>query len=59
MPPGHTSESFTTLLLDSCGLVVAPGTGYGACGEGFVRFSLTVPDDRFEEGIERLGRVGI
>jgi LL-diaminopimelate aminotransferase len=57
VPEDHTSESFTTHLLDEAAIVVAPGTGYGAAGEGFVRFSLTVPDDRLEEGVERLRRV--
>jgi LL-diaminopimelate aminotransferase len=57
VPDGHTSESFTAHLLDEAAVVVAPGTGYGREGEGFVRFSLTVPDDRLEEGVERLRRV--
>jgi LL-diaminopimelate aminotransferase len=54
VPEGHTSESFTTFLLDECDIVVAPGNGYGPSGEGFIRFSLTLPDDRLEEGVERL-----
>ncbi len=54
VPDGHTSESFTTFLLDEVGIVVAPGTGYGATGQGFVRLSLTISDDRLEEGVERL-----
>ena len=54
VPEGHTSESFTTFLLDTCDIVVAPGTGYGPSGEGYVRFSLTIEDDRLEEGVERL-----
>jgi LL-diaminopimelate aminotransferase len=59
VPEGHTSESFTTHLLDNAAVVVAPGTGYGPTGEGFVRFSLTLDDDRLEEGVERLrGVVG-
>ena len=54
VPEGHTSESFTTHLLERAGVVVAPGNGYGRCGEGFVRFSLTLADDRLEQGVERL-----
>jgi LL-diaminopimelate aminotransferase len=54
VPEGHTSESFTTYLLDEADLVVAPGNGYGPTGEGFVRFSLTLADDRLGEGVERL-----
>jgi LL-diaminopimelate aminotransferase len=57
VPEGHTSESFTAFLLDEADIVVAPGNGYGATGEGYVRFSLTVSDDRLEEGVERLRRV--
>ncbi|MGH2729811.1 MAG: LL-diaminopimelate aminotransferase [Actinomycetota bacterium] len=57
VPEGQTSESFTTLLLDSAAVVVTPGTGFGPSGEGFVRFSLTVPDNRLEEGVERLRKV--
>jgi LL-diaminopimelate aminotransferase len=57
VPEGHTSQSFTTYLLDEADLVVAPGNGYGPTGEGFVRFSLTLPDDRLEEGVERLRRI--
>ena len=57
VPDGHTSESFTTFLLDETDIVVAPGNGYGPSGEGFVRFSLTLPDDRLEEGVERLRKI--
>ncbi len=57
VPEGHTSESFTTYLLDEADIVVAPGNGYGPSGEGYVRFSLTLPDDRLEEGVERLRRI--
>jgi len=52
-PDGQSSGDFADLLLEH-GLFVAPGTGYGANGEGYVRFSLTVPDDRLEEAMERL-----
>lgn len=54
VPEGHTSESFTTLLLDEADIVAAPGNGYGPSGEGYVRFSITIADDRLEEGVERL-----
>jgi LL-diaminopimelate aminotransferase len=57
VPDGHSSQSFATVLLDQADIVVAPGNGYGPTGEGFVRFSLTVADDRLEEGVERLRRV--
>ena len=56
VPDGHTSASFTEFLLDRAGVVVAPGSGYGATGEGYIRLSLTVPDDRLDEAVERVGK---
>jgi len=55
VPEGETSVSFADRLLDQAGVFVAPGNGYGEHGEGFVRASLTVPDDRLEEALDRLG----
>jgi LL-diaminopimelate aminotransferase len=54
VPQGYTSMEFATRLLDEAGVVVTPGVGYGAAGEGYVRLSLTIPDDRLEEGLRRL-----
>ena len=59
VPEGHTSESFTTHLLEEIDIVVAPGNGYGPSGEGFVRFSLTLDDARLEQGVERLRGAGL
>jgi len=53
-PPGESSVAFTARLLEEAGIVVAPGTGYGPSGEGFIRLSLTIPDARLEEGCERV-----
>ncbi|HXF56517.1 MAG TPA: LL-diaminopimelate aminotransferase [Actinomycetota bacterium] len=53
-PPGRSSVAFAEELLEEAGVVVAPGTGYGARGEGFVRISLTVPDARLEEAMARI-----
>lgn len=57
VPDGHTSESFATFLLDEVAVVVTPGSGYGPSGQGFIRVSLSVSDDRLEEGVERLRKV--
>ena len=56
VPEGDTSASFADRLLDTTGVFVAPGSGYGGLGEGFVRFSLTVPDDRLAEAMDRIAR---
>jgi LL-diaminopimelate aminotransferase len=54
IPRGHTSAEYATLLLDGAGVVVTPGTGYGKCGEGYIRISLTVADSDIDEGLRRL-----
>jgi len=54
VPKGYTSVEFATLLLDEVGVVVIPGVSYGKHGEGYIRLSLTVPDKRLEEAIDRL-----
>jgi LL-diaminopimelate aminotransferase len=56
VPAGYTSASFSEHVLDQAGVVVTPGRGYGPAGEGFVRLSLTTPDDRIEEAVERIVR---
>jgi len=54
VPKRHTSASFASLVLDQANVVVSPGPGYGPSGEGFVRLSLTVPDERLEEAVRRI-----
>jgi LL-diaminopimelate aminotransferase len=54
VPQGYTSVDFTKELLDEAGIAVTPGVGYGKEGEGYIRFSLTIPDDRLEQAINRL-----
>jgi LL-diaminopimelate aminotransferase len=61
VPEGHDSASFTELVLDQAAVIVSPGPSFGPSGEGFVRISLTVPDDRLEEAAGRIAsslRVG-
>jgi len=54
VPHGHTSVSFTERVLKETGVVITPGSGFGKGGEGYVRFSLTVPSDRLKEAVERI-----
>lgn len=56
VPEGYNSSSFTELLLEQCNVVVTPGTGYGEFGEGYVRLSLTTPDDLVVEGVNRISK---
>src|SRR3989339_1297694 len=54
VPTGETSASFAQKLLEKCGILVVPGNGYGAEGEGYVRFAITIPKARIEEAIVRM-----
>ncbi len=54
VPDGYTSASFADMVLDKCAVVVPPGSGYGPSGEGFVRISLTAPDERILEALDRI-----
>jgi LL-diaminopimelate aminotransferase len=54
VPDGHTSASFAELVLERADVVVSPGNAYGPSGEGYVRLSLTVPDDRLQEAVRRI-----
>jgi LL-diaminopimelate aminotransferase len=54
VPEGHTSATYCELVLEESGVVLSPGAAYGPNGEGFFRISLTVPDERLSEAVERL-----
>jgi LL-diaminopimelate aminotransferase len=54
VPDGYTSASFTELVLEEAAVVVSPGPSFGPSGEGYVRISLTVPDERLEEAARRI-----
>lgn len=56
VPRGMKSLEFTNLLFDKAAIVVAAGTAYGQYGEGYIRISLTVPDAKLEEAMERVKR---
>ena len=57
VPEGETSASFTEKVLEDAAVVISPGSAYGASGEGFVRMSLTTPDERLVEAAERIARL--
>jgi LL-diaminopimelate aminotransferase len=59
VPNGHTSESFTELVLEEAAVVVSPGPAYGPTGEGYFRISLTVPDEQLAEAVRRIEALGV
>ncbi|MFM7468805.1 MAG: LL-diaminopimelate aminotransferase [Vampirovibrionales bacterium] len=54
VPQGWKSVEFVNHLLETCGIVVPPGNGYGAEGEGFFRVALTVPETKLQAAIDRM-----
>ncbi|MFH1113930.1 MAG: LL-diaminopimelate aminotransferase [Pseudomonadota bacterium] len=49
-----SSVDFCAELLETQGLTLTPGVGYGPSGEDFFRISMTAPDDRIDKAMERL-----
>jgi LL-diaminopimelate aminotransferase len=57
VPEKFDSASFTAHLLEKAGVLTTPGNGFGNPGEGYVRFALTVSEERIREGIERIKKI--
>ena len=58
VPAGfESSAAYCEHVLEQAGVVISPGGAYGPNGEGFFRISLTTPDDRLVEAVERLGKL--
>ncbi|MFH1379879.1 MAG: LL-diaminopimelate aminotransferase [bacterium] len=56
--PHHiSSQKCVEVLLEEAGIVSTPGSGLGASGEGYVRFSLTVNEYRIIEAVERISKI--
>jgi aspartate aminotransferase len=54
-PEGYTdSMALAKRLVREAGVVLAPGSGFGAAGEGKLRLSFANSLDRLEEGLDRL-----
>jgi LL-diaminopimelate aminotransferase len=58
IPAGRGSIAFAGELLERAGVVVTPGVGYGSQGEGYVRMSLTMRDERLQEAMQRIRALG-
>ena len=56
VPAGYqSSAAYCEHVLEQAGVVLSPGAIYGPAGEGWFRISLTTPDERLLEAVERLG----
>jgi LL-diaminopimelate aminotransferase len=58
VPDGFPSAAeYCEYVLEQAAVVISPGDAYGPSGAGFFRISLTTPEDRLLEAVERLRRL--
>ena len=57
IPGREPSIEYTTRILEASGVVLFPGAGMGAGGEGFFRIALTQPPERLREAANRIAEV--
>ncbi len=57
LPENIPSATFADRLMDDEGVIVLPGSGFGAGGEGFFRISFITSPARITEAAQRAGRV--
>jgi len=56
VPAGYqSSAAYCEHVLEQAAVIVVPGAVYGPAGEGWFRISLTTPDERLLEAVQRLG----
>lgn len=54
VPQGFDSTGLVAHILNKAGVLCTPGVGFGALGEGYIRFALTQPVGRIKEAVERI-----
>lgn len=60
LPEGYkNSMAFCMELMDRAGVICTPGSSFGPSGEGYVRFALTLPEEKLEEAVAAIGKSGI
>jgi LL-diaminopimelate aminotransferase len=58
IPSGfESSAAYCEHVLEQAAVVISPGGAYGPSGEGYFRISLTTPDERLLEAVERIRRL--
>ena len=51
------SWAFFDRLLHECGIVCTPGSGFGSCGQGYVRFSAFNSRENTQKAMEKLSKL--
>lgn len=54
---GKESWEFFDFILTKAAVVCTPGSGFGSCGEGFVRISAFNKREKVEEALDRLKKI--
>jgi LL-diaminopimelate aminotransferase len=58
IPEGYeNAAAYCEHVLEEAAVVISPGGAYGPNGEGFFRISLTCPEERLTEAVDRLARL--
>ncbi|MGN6872810.1 MAG: LL-diaminopimelate aminotransferase [Solirubrobacteraceae bacterium] len=58
IPAGfESSAAYCEHVLEEAAVVISPGGAYGTSAEGYFRISLTTPDDRLLEAVERIRKL--
>ena len=56
---GLTDEEFVLKVLQDAHVVTVPGSNFGACGKGYVRFCATVGLPKLLEACDRIEKLGL
>ncbi|TVQ44372.1 MAG: LL-diaminopimelate aminotransferase [Gloeocapsa sp. DLM2.Bin57] len=58
LPEPWTTDSvgFCTSLVESTGVALSPGLGFGKSGEGYVRFALVTPEATLQEAVNKIAQ---
>lgn len=54
---GMNSMDCAKFLMKECNIITAPGIGFGRAGDNFIRFSLTLPEDELNRGIDNIRKL--
>jgi LL-diaminopimelate aminotransferase len=58
IPEGYeNAAAYCEHVLEQAAVVISPGGAYGPNGEGFFRISLTCPEERLMEAVDRISRL--
>ena len=54
---GLTSVEAADLILRKAHVLMLPGSGFGTCGEGYLRVACTVNVDKLKEAFDRIAAI--